>query len=74
MKVSLVGSRLGRREIGSPKLVRRDEFNLHMNEQAAMEAVRHLARTERVRLLQVAESLSAPVRDRQTRQLQAEME
>ena len=30
-KVSLVGSRLGRREIGSSKLGRRDEFNLHMN-------------------------------------------
>ena len=30
-KVSFVGSRLGRREIGSSKLGRRDEFNLYMN-------------------------------------------
>ena len=29
--VSLIGSRLGRREIGSSKLGRRDEFNLHVN-------------------------------------------
>ena len=40
-----------------------------------MEAVRqHLARPQRVRQVQDAESLSAPVRDRQTRRLQAEME
>ena len=40
-----------------------------------MEAVwQHLARTEGVRQLQAAESLLAPVRDRQTRRPQAEME
>ena len=69
-KVSLVGSRLGRREI---QLGRRDIQSPH--EQALMEAARqHLSGTEGVRQLQAAESLSAPVRDRETRRLHAEME
>ena len=63
-EVSLVDPRLERREIGSSKLELGDEFNLHMA-QAVMEAVgQHLARTEGVRLLQAAETLSVPVRDK----------
>ena len=72
-KVSLVGSRLGRKEIGNSKIGRRDEFNLHMNRLRW----RHFGSIWLGRMEFVSSRLrkvSAPVRDGQTRRLQAEME